>query len=849
MSATPLQLPAVAALSFGHFEVRPALRQLWVNGTAANVGGRAFDLLMLLLEHRDRVLSKEEILDRVWPGLVVEENNLSVQISTLRRLLGADTIATVTGRGYQFTAAPQAGSPSSPPRPHAGNLPVRLPPLLGRDADLAELLAAYDDAACVTVCGLAGVGKTALADTAALRLAAMGRYAQGAWRIDLTDVRDPALLPQAVCQALGLEPGAGSPSMPACIAALQHRELLLVLDNCEHIIDAAADLVEGLLGKAPQLHVLATSQEPLRVAGERVLRLNPLAVPVSADADGATGYGAVRLLLERVRGAMGGRFEPTAEEFTDLIEICRQLDGIPLALEFAATRVPLLGTTGVRSRLNDRLRLLAGGQRSAPPRHRSLQAALEWSHQLLSPRTREVLHQLAVFPSGFSLAGARLLLGDGTESDLIEHLDILVDRSLVGLQPGRRPRYRMLETTRAFALDCLKQSGADLDAHERLVRAMSCVCLLAAKGRDNDWLRQEMPNARAALAWALPRPTLAEEAVVISTYTSVALGATGAIGEALDNLLRVQGLVTDARPGPLRARYWHWLGRLGVEGRLPGAQCIAALERADALFETSEEPRHRHGCQRHLAEAHLRAGRLEQAERHLQAAREFEAHEQRPADRVRRLRVEVLLADARNEHATALRHAQSALTLAEAHGIDRYRLLLLADMAWTHLQMGHADAAAAAFQDLLAHLGQHLRHGQARARAMSGLTAALVAAGRIDEAMRGAMRTAHALQLENLLRSRCEIFAWLAAAAGAATAAAQLLGASDDFTRRTGIEPDPISQLARAQAGGLIDSTLSEEDRNYWQAQGGSADSTELMHLLERTFAARPTAPTPESDA
>lgn len=835
------------ALKFGHFEVRPGLRQLWVNGAAANVGGRAFDLLLLLLEHRDRVLTKEEILDHVWPGLVVEENNLSVQISTLRRLLGADAIATVSGRGYQFIAMPQA--PTAPARPRAGNLPVRLPPLMGRDADLAELIAAYDGAACVTVCGVAGVGKTTLANAAAQQLAATERYTQGAWRIDLTDVRDPLLLPQAVCQALGLELEPGAHAMAACIAALQHRELLLVLDNCEHIIDAAADLVEGLLQQAPRLHVLATSQEPLRVAGERVLRLDPLAVPLSADTQGASDYGAVRLLLERVRGAMGGRFEPSAEEFIDLIEICRQLDGIPLALEFAAARVPLLGMAGVRSRLNDRLRLLAGGQRTTAPRHRSLQAALEWSHQLLAPRTQHILHLLAIFPSGFSLEGAQLLLEDGSEPDLMEHLNILRDRSLITRQPGSRTRYRMLETTRAFALDYQHQQGSDAVVHEHLARVMAQVCVLAAAERDNGWMLQEMPNARAALSWALPRPALAEPAITIATYTSVVLGATGAIGEALDNLSRVQALVTDACPAPLRARYWHWLGRLGVEGRLPGAECIAALERADALFEALGDRRHRHGCQRHLAEAQLRAGRVELAERHLQAAREVEALDPRPADRVRRLRVEVLLADARNDHASALRHAQSALTLAEAHGIDRYRVLLLADMAWTHLQMGHADAAVADFQDLLAHLGQHLRHGQARARAMSGLTAALVAAGRIDEAMQGAIRTARALQLENLLRSRCEIFAWLAAAAGAQAVAAQLLGAAEDFVRRTEIEPDPIAQLASARARGLIAGALSDEDRSYWQSQGGTADPTELMHLLEQTFAARPTAHPPESDA
>lgn len=826
----------MVVLSFGHFEVRPATRQLWVDGAEAAAGSRAFDLLMLLIAHRDRVLTREEILDKVWPGLVVEENNLSVQISALRRLLGADVIATVTGRGYQFTAAPLEA-----PRPAVGNLPVRLAPLLGREAELAELLAAHDDTACVTVCGLAGVGKTALARTAAQQLAATRRYDQGAWCIDLTEVRDPGQLPHAVCQALGLELAVGAHAMASCIAALQHRELLLFLDNCEHVADAAAELVGCLLDKADRVRVLTTSQEPLRVAGERLLRLNPLAVPVSADVQGAAGYGAVGLLLDRVRAAMGGHFEPSAEEFVDIVEICRQLDGIPLALELAASRVPLLGTAGVRSRLGDSLRLLAGGKRSAPPRHRSLQAALEWSHHLLSPRTQEVLERLAVFPSGFSLVGAQLLLDVGSETDLIEHLNVLVDRSLIVLQPGARPRYRMLETTRAFALDSLKLSHDGVDWEQRLAQAMARTCQLAAGERDIGWMLQEMPNARAALAWALAHPPAAELAITIATYTSVVLSVSNAVGEALDNLGRVRELVSEQLPAPLRARYWHWLGRLGVEGRLPSSLCIEALERADALFQALGEPQHRQGCQRHLAEAQLRAGHIELAERHLQAAREFEARDRRPADRVRRLRVEVLLANAKNEHATALRHAQAALTLAEAHGIDRYRVLLLADMAWTHLQMGHAEAAVAAFQDLLTHLGQNLRLIQARAPAMSGLTAALVAAGRLDEAVQSAVRTARALQLENLLRSRCEVFAWLAAATGAGPVAAQLLGAGEDFIRRTETEPDPIARLARGKALELLDA-VNDDDRAYWMAQGAAATPTELMHLLERTFA--PHAPT-----
>jgi predicted ATPase/DNA-binding winged helix-turn-helix (wHTH) protein len=827
-------------LKYGRFEIRPALRQVWVDGAASPLGSRAFDLLMLLVEQRDRVVTKDELLEKVWPGLVVEENNLSVQVATLRRALGAEAITTVTGRGYRFTAPAAVDPEHTSDASAAGNLSVHAASLFGRDEELAQLLEACAGAACVTLCGLAGVGKTALANAAAHRLAARERYAHGAWRIDLTEVREPALMSQAICNTLGIELEGRQDPLRECVAQLQHRELLLMLDNCEHIVEAVAAFVEQLLAKAGRIHVLATSQETLRVAGERVIRLNPLAVPASADVHEVEGYGAVRMLLERVRAAMGGRFTPAAEEFVDLVEICRQLDGIPLALEFAATRVPLLGLAGVRSRLNDRLHLLAGGSRSAPPRHRSLQAALEWSHQLLSPRTQSILHRLAVFPSGFSLLGAQLLLDLPSEADLIEHLNVLVDRSLVTLQPGAHPRYRMLETTRSFALDCLNAVSDGVDWQERHALTMGKLCLHAARQRDSSWMWQEMPNTRVALAWALATPAHGDTAVTIATYTSVVLAAGGAIREALDNLLRVQPLITDQRPAALAARYWHWLGRLGVEGRLPSSQCIEALQKADAMFMALGEPRHRHACQRHLAEAELRAGHIDLAQQHLQAARDLELESTPAADRMRRLRVEALLADARNEHAAALRHAQAALTLAEAHRVDRYRLLLMADMAWSHLQMGHADAAVAAFQELLLHLDDSIRQGLARARALSGLTAALVAAGRIDEVVRGAGRSVSALQQANLLRSRCDVFAWVAAAVGNVQVAAQLVGAGEDFAARSETERDPISQLARARAMALIDATLSAEDRNYWCGQGALANEAELMHLLEHAFTNAP---------
>jgi predicted ATPase/DNA-binding winged helix-turn-helix (wHTH) protein len=834
----PVRAPAAAheVIRFGRVEIQPALREIRVDGAVAPIGARGFDLLIALIARSDRVVGKDELFAAAWPGLVVEENNLSVQIAALRRVLGPGAITTVTGRGYRFTAMEAASASGARADPPAGNLPAREAVLFGREDELARLTRAFRGAACVTVCGAAGVGKTSLAGVAARRIAEARRPAQGVWCVELANIREPGMLVPSICGEVGIELSGEADPGDECFAHLRHCDMLLVLDNCEHLVEAVAQFVERLRRDAPGVALLATSQEPLHVDGEEVLRLGPLDVPESAAVAGAAEFAAVRMLRERVQWAMGASFEPGPDELADLIEICRQLDGIPLALEFAATRVPLLGVSGVRTRLHDRLRLLTGGTRTTPARHRSLQAALEWSHQLLSPATRSVLHRLAVFPSGFSLMGARLLLGVADESDLIERLDVLVDRSLVTVSTEPRLRYRLLETTRAFALDALVEEADGVDWPGRLAHAMGQLCTVAARERDSTWMWQEMPNARSALTWAVEHPGHAIAAVRIATYTSVVLGAGGAIREAIENLLRVRPLVDETCGPDLQARYWHWLGRLGVEGRLLSSLCIESLSRADRMFDELGESRHRIGCQRHLAEAELRAGRLDAAEAHIEAARRLEASRPSSADRMRRLRVEALLAGARGEYVQALRHTQMALTLAETNDVDRYRLLLMADIGWLHLQMGNADAAVATFQDLVLHLDRSVRQGLARARAQSGLVAAFAAATRIGEAMQAAERAVRALQQANLLLSHCDVLAWACSAGGEATTAAMLTGAAERFFAIRETEREPMVALARDRALALIALRLGVEDLAYWQAQGACIGEDELVRLLERAL-------------
>lgn len=840
-------------LTFGRFELRPDERQLLLDGHPVVVGARALDVLLALVERRDRVVRKDELIEAAWPGLVVEDNNLTVQVSSLRKLLGPNAIATVPGRGYRFTAdlsaLPRHSSmvlPDVEPMV-VGNLPQMLAPIYGRDEDAQKVVSASAASRLVTLCGAGGIGKTSLAAVVARSLSR--EFAHGSWVVELADVREPRLVVPTVAQCLDIALPGHAPPGEELARALQARTLLLVFDNCEHLLDAVALLAHSIMRIAPNVRILSTSQEPLRVAGEHVHRLAPLAVPSPGQLDQAETFGSVRLFVERVR-AQQVEFRLAGAELNDAVEICRQLDGIALAIELAAARVPLLGVSGVRSRLGERLRLLTVGTRMALDRHQTLHAALAWSHQLLAPTTQVMLRRLGVFAGGFCLEGAQRVAGsvDGVEINAIEHLGLLVDRSLLSIEPGVRPRYRMLESMRMFALEQLAAAGETEMLNRRHAHAMREICRVAVQQRDSVWLWAEMNNARVALNWAIATPGEGVVAVALATHTAVLLATAGPVPEAMHNLQRVQHLLDDDTPPALAARFWQWLGRFGIEGRLPTSHCIDALAHAASMFTELNDTRHVHACHRMIAEAFMRSGDLAAAAQQLHLAAALETEASAPADRMRRLRIAGLLADASGDHADSLRLARLALDISEAQDIQRYRLILMADMAWVHLRMGRPDAAADQLHQLLRHIEPSPREGLTRAYALAGLTASLVAAGRLTEARASAPRTIDALRASGTLLTRGDIFAWLAAASGHPQVAAQVLGATDKFHEKGETDRDRVSLHARVEAQRLLDVALKRVEVDFWTAQGRHADEAVLAQLLETALGTAHATTDPSAD-
>jgi len=508
-------------LGFGPFRLSLRHRTLTTAAGPVTLSSRAFDVLATLIEARQAPVGKDDLIRRVWGDIVVEENNLHVQIAAIRRALGPEHpyILTIPARGYRFVGdvvefAPAAAPAPLPPQREApGNLPLQLTDLIGREAEIGAALALLERARLVTLVGPGGVGKSKLALAIARRLE--GRYPGGSWLLELGSLADPALTASALAACLRIEEVQDLPLLQNLLAYLRPREVLLVIDGCEHLLAAVADLTSQLAHHCPHVRCLFTSQAPLGVEGEHVLRIAPFEVGEALDAaapEAALRQDAVRLFAERA-GAGDGRFVVTEAMLPGIIEICRNLEGVPLAIELAAARVPLLGLEPVRQRIAGRLALLGDDRRDTPQRHRTLQATIEWSHGLLTESAREILRRLSIFAGGFTLEAAQqVAVGAGiAEADVVRGVSDLVQRSMLTTGPDLiHPRHRMLEVMRAFALDALERAGErDGVARRHALYFRSFAAAADARWEttgDIEWtavFTPELANLRAALEWAL----------------------------------------------------------------------------------------------------------------------------------------------------------------------------------------------------------------------------------------------------------------------------------------------------------------------------------------------------------
>lgn len=452
-------------ITFGDFHLLRSKRLLMEGGAPLPIGSRALDLLIALVERAGTLVSREELMQVVWPKTHVVDANLTVHIAALRRVLrdgrdGRRYIVNSPGRGYCFVepvkVGPLTDAVTSELPLH--NVPVRLTRLIGRNRLVRDLARQLARERLATLTGPAGIGKSSVADAVAALL--IPSYWDGACRVDLAKITDPDRVPDAVAVALGTGVESTDP-LGSLVGVLRDKQLLLVLDNGDQVLEGVASLAVALLKAGPAVHVLTTSREPLRTEGEHVHPIAPLTCPPagrSITRTRAIRFPAVELFVECA--ATFGSYGFTDADAPFVAEICRKLDGIPLAIELAAGRLDVFGVQALADQVCSDLSLLSGKHRSADARHQSLEAALDWSYALLTAEQAEVFKRLATLVGPFTLDAAAAVASQPSARRMADGMAELVAKSflLVDLD-GTEPRFRMLEMTRKYALQKLAGTG------------------------------------------------------------------------------------------------------------------------------------------------------------------------------------------------------------------------------------------------------------------------------------------------------------------------------------------------------------------------------------------------------
>ena len=698
--------------SFGPFQLFAERRLLTRDGEPVQLGGRALDILIHLAARPGEIVGKQALMEAVWPARAVEENNLTVHISALRRILadkadGRSVIQTVPGRGYIFLSndaktAPAASGPI-PPQPFAPSAMARpTSSFVGRVQERAALIAQLSEHALVTVTAIGGMGKTRLAQQVALELAPA--YPDGVHVAELASVENPAL---AIEQIAALFPlgSADRPTAERLIVLLRNRRLLLVLDNCEHLIEPVSRLATEILAHCPGVSILATSREALRVAGECVFRLRPLQVPGRIEGLGAAEairYDAVALFVERTLATVPGFVFDDAAAVA-IAGICTRLDGIALAIEMAVPRLRILTLDQVALRLHESLRVLSAPDRTAVPRHRTLRAMMDWSYALLSTGEQALLRRLSVFAGAVDFEAVLAVAEDAlsAEPELLDQLAGLVDKSLVVADIVARPaRYRLLETVRHYARDRLAESGeTGLRRRHALHYADKFEAAAAAwpTTATPDWLATvaaDIDELRAALTWSFTIGAAPDLGLRLA-------GASTPLWWELPNLPLREGRgwfdraiphIGPETPPLVAARVW--LGHSWRDVRLGDTENFPSAERAVALFRAT-------GDLTGLGAALWRAG---------------------------------------SAILTSETHAEAQLYLAEAERVLRqvppgkWLTLCLVKLGDLRMRYGEDAAALAAYEEAMA-LARRTRHWYGLMNGGSNMAELLFHLGRRDDAL------------------------------------------------------------------------------------------------------------------
>ncbi len=880
-SVAPSPAPVKPNLYFERFELQVYERQLLADGEPVALGGRAFDVLLALGQRAGQLVTKDELLDQVWPGLVVEEHNIAAQISMLRKVLGNTLIATVPGRGYRFIArvnerpvqdrrastsakidqtdqpapadhtipTPQLPSQQAPGTAKLiTNLPAVLTHLIGRETELAELAVLVGAHPLVTVIGPGGMGKTLLVQQ--LLASQQSTYEHGVCWVDLAGLSSGDAVPSAVALALGVTLGMGDP-LQNLSTAVAPFHILLALDNAEHLVQAVARVADAVGASAPRIKLIVTSQAPLQLRVEQIYRLHGLSLP--REVAGAAlpsvsetlAHGAVGLFVARAR-AVDRHFALTDANLQPVCTLCRQLDCCALAIELAAARLPMLGIDGLLKSMDARMQTLTRGHRDAPNRQQSLRATLDWSHALLDASEQTVFRRMAVFVGSAALADILHVATDATDLPdrwvALDALGTLVDRSLVSLVPperGDEPRYRLLETPRAYALEKLAAACEELAVRKRHAQAMATridplltqdvgldalVDVTARRGSDPD-----LDNLTAAWAWAcqhneselaLKNATILLHELPISSFPQKIT-----IAEASESM------VTAEHPAALRVWLW-W----GISWHWSSIRSQRSLDAARACLAAAREPGTAPGRNLRLYSA---LGIYAQSVTRLERPADLDAL----LDELRALESPAWSVGSRLTCLTCISNAyvhlgrtSEALALIRQEVQVRQSLggntdFVLSNLADRELAAGNAETAVRIGRELMT-LAQGARAGQYAGYERVNLCAALLALDQVDEALELGKRywpEAGHLEIQAVWG---EYFSLLTALQGRFELSARLAGFVAHGYRRFERFGEPNELNARKRTRALAVAVLGEPEFERLRLLGESLRDEEIGPLV-----------------
>lgn len=800
------------------------------------LGARAYDVLLALVERRDRVVSKAELLELVWPGLVVEEGNLPVQISALRKVLGHAAIATIPTFGYRFVQD-VADSPSSPmARPAAQaesptNLPLESTTLFGREEDVAELQKLMSLHRLVTLTGVAGIGKSRLA----LRVAneARNAFADGAWWVTCDSIDAAEALPSAIATAIGVQ---DSPVQRVVDTLLQHlkaRHLLLVLDSCERHAEACSQWARRALGAASGLKILATSSQPLHVEGEQIFSTPALQCTREGHAGARLVQSpAVELFIDRAR-LVRPELEFGLAETETAAGICIRLDGIPLAIELAAARLDSLTIHDLAARLSERFTLLRDEDRGGLPRHQTLRAAFDWSYDMLTSTERTVLQRLTVFTGSFTLEAATHVGSDdaldpGAVTDVLFRLTA---RSMVSSDvTGPKTRFRLLQGVREYASEKLLESGdrpsrLELKRAEHLARYYDSALQDWFAMSDLQWRRiylDDIDNLRASLSWSLSDPDGLAVGVSLAARSGAVWPELTLFGEGRRYLERAAASVDHVALDD-RACLQFWRGVLMRDPDAGGA--AAAFEAAASAFEAAGNKIAQGYSLARLAGALSRSGRLSDAQGSLDRARSL--LEGAPPKAMARyydesgdLKVDL------GDLSGARICFERALALHEYAGADRYALIALGGLGDVAMALGDKAAARARYEEAVAKMRvAPIRNLYSMGNFLAALADIHTESGEIDKAMSAIRESRLLLETAGLEWAPNVYDAMRSALRGQMRSAARVTGYVD----------------AQVSAGTLRQTAEHRHTRDQMEqilAEGLGASETELLLADGRTLTA-----------